>query len=92
MREWQAEIMQPQDTRTEYATRSTRIDMLEMLARGVSAGEAIAVEHSDKLLAGEYEYYMLQADEPGRVLTQPETDSFGAEFIPGDVVVSVRRH
>jgi hypothetical protein len=89
MRDWQAEMMQPLDTRTEYTTRHTKADMLEMLARGVTDGEVIAVEHSDRDLADTYEYFLLKADGPGRVLVAAETDNWGAEFIPGDTVVSV---
>ena len=53
-------------------------------------GGVVALEHSDKGLAEEYDYFLLKADGPGRVLTTVEKDNYGAGFIPGDIVIEVR--
>ena len=89
MREWQAETMLPRENRTEYRLRSAREDMLEVMAGGVEQGDVVAIEHSDRDLADEYEYFLLLANGPGHVLEEAVTDDWGAQFVPGDTVVEV---
>lgn len=89
MSPWQTEQMKAKTSRTEYQLRSTKEQMLEALAQQVQPGEVIAVEHSDRDLAEEYDYFLLQATKPGYVVTEQMTDDFGADFIPGDIVVEV---
>ena len=92
MEEWGSEAMQPKDERTEYATRHSREEMPEGQAKAVAEGEVVAVEHSDKDLAEDYDYFLLRATKPGYVVQTGSgkiIDDYGAEFIDGDVVVEV---
>ena len=91
MEGWQSEKMVPRDERTEYATRRSKNEMLELQATQVEADAVIAVEHSDKDLAEEYDYFLLRATKPGYVVPAAITDDYGAEFVPGDIVVEVQR-
>ena len=90
MEDWKSERMVPKDESTEYATRRSKNMLLELQATQVEADAVIAVEHSDKDLAEEYDYFLLRATKPGYVVPAAITDDYGAEFIPGDVVVEVQ--
>jgi hypothetical protein len=89
MRAWQAELMEAKDARSEYHTRSSKQQMLEAMAQQVVLGQVVAVEHSDRDLAEEYDYFLLEATTTGYVVTETMKDDFGADFVPGDIVVEV---
>jgi len=86
---WKVEQMHPKNPTTEHHVKQNKELMLESMAKMVSAQEIIALEHSDRDLQDEYDYFLLIADGPGYVVTFERADDFGAQFFPGDVVVEV---
>lgn len=91
MSAWQSEVMVPKDPTTEYHLRSSKESMLETIARSLRVGEIVAVEHSDKDLAEEYDYFLLKVTKPGWLVPEGErfVDDYGAIFQARDIVIEV---